>query len=268
MIDFSDKVYGSGKVPNHHGVLVQLKPLGSDKREHKRFACTKADGPRPALEDCYSAAILWVKERVGVPAAPAEQLGPRAATTQELEWLHQWVDKQLAPEALTLEMCDAALEHMRAAAAGSCGFVRIQEAQLLRAQLAAVERAMQRGAALHERLSAKVNVAAQPKRPRLDVPPHPRELESPPRPPPPNWARFSSYTKSTYQKLETEEHDRRAINIDREQLEHDLPAGDDTRGWHNHWRRGVFGTLRGWAAGLLSRAITPACCTHPSPASA
>ena len=161
LIDFSDKVYGRGNLPNHHGVLVQLKPPGSDKREPKRFACTKADGPRPALEDCYSAAILWVKERVGVPAAPAEQLGPRAATTQELEWLHQWVDKQLAPEALTLEMCDAALEHMRAAAAGSCGFVRIQEAQLLRAHLATAERAMQRAAALHERLSAKVDVAAQ-----------------------------------------------------------------------------------------------------------
>ena len=78
-------------------------------------------------------------ERVGVPGAPAEQLGPRAATSQELEWLHQWVDDQLEPEAVTLDMCDAALEQMRAAAAGSCGFVRIQEAQLLRAQLTAAE---------------------------------------------------------------------------------------------------------------------------------
>ena len=33
LIDFSDKVYGSGKVANNHSVLVQIKPPGSDKRE-------------------------------------------------------------------------------------------------------------------------------------------------------------------------------------------------------------------------------------------
>ena len=85
------------------------------------------------------------------------------------------------------------------------------------------------------------------------VPDHPRVASGGANPP--HWDKYHSYSLSTYQKLETEEQDRRAIEIDRDQHEHALPRGDESRGWFDHWRRGVGGALRGWAKGSLGAII-------------
>jgi hypothetical protein len=41
------------------------------------------------------------------------------------------------------------------------------------------------------------------------------------------------------------------VEIDRGQREHDVCDGGEMEGWFKHWRRGVGGTLRGWAKGSL-----------------
>ena len=77
---------------------------------------------------------------------------------------------------------------------------------------------------------------------------------------PPNWHRYYNFSRSTFQKLETQEQDRRAVPIDRGMLDHDLPRGGETevgetRGWFSHWRRGVGPTRRGWANGSLGAVV-------------
>ena len=67
---------------------------------------------------------------------------------------------------------------------------------------------------------------------------------------PPNWHKFHSYTRSKYQ--EVKEQDRHAVVIDMEQRERAPPADDR---WGTHWRRGVYGVLRGWAKGKLGAVI-------------
>ena len=55
-----------------------------------------------------------------------------------------------------------------------------------------------------------------------------------------------------FNELETKEHARRAIEVPKEGTADAkdgaamLPAGDATRGWHHHWRRGVYGALQSW----------------------
>lgn len=64
-----------------------------------------------------------------------------------------------------------------------------------------------------------------------------------------------------WRKLESEEQNRRSIDV-AESIDNSiddsidaelLPPGDETRGWHRHWRRGVYGALRSWAKGSLGR---------------
>lgn len=84
-------------------------------------------------------------------------------------------------------------------------------------------------------------------------PPHPRTKETPPRDNPPNWKKFWNYSRSKYQEEEVKEQDRRAVEVPKEgpadAQQHSLPPGDDLRGWHNHWRHGVFGNLQSRAQG-------------------
>lgn len=85
------------------------------------------------------------------------------------------------------------------------------------------------------------------------IPNHPRVERGLPNPP--NWWRFHKYTHATYQKLEVEEQDRRAIEINPDNHEIDLPWGNDQRGWFEHWRRGVGPVIRGWAKGSMGAVI-------------
>ena len=177
---------------------------------------------------------------------------------------------------LTVTMADAALAARRSSQAGSSqagssqagssqssrGFARLQEVQLQRAQLSAAQRRLHRATAQVACLQAALPEEQAAKRLRVDsatgVPDHPRVASGGANPP--HWDKYHGYTSSIYQKLETEEQDRRAIEIDRELLEHDLPRGGETeageaRGWFSHWRRGVGPTLRGWAKGSLGAII-------------
>ena len=74
---------------------------------------------------------------------------------------------------------------------------------------------------------------------------------------------WRGWSLRTWRKLESEEQHRRLIEvpepIDDESIDEDelpeLPPGGETRGWHQHWRRGVYGALRSWAKGSLGRVI-------------
>ena len=59
--------------------------------------------------------------------------------------------------------------------------------------------------------------------------------------------------RSKYEELEVKEQDRRAVEVPKEgpadPKQATLPPGDDGRGWHNHWRRGVYGALQSFAKG-------------------
>lgn len=86
------------------------------------------------------------------------------------------------------------------------------------------------------------------------VPDHPRVAKYG-LPNPPHWRRFYKYTHATFQNLEVQEMDRRAVPLDRSRSDIHLPAGDENRGWFGHWRRGVGPVLRGWANGSLGAVI-------------
>ena len=64
---------------------------------------------------------------------------------------------------------------------------------------------------------------------------------------------YKRWSISKWNELETKEQKRRAVEVPKEgeadPKKAKLPPGDQTRGWHKHWRRGVFGALRSWAAG-------------------
>ena len=61
---------------------------------------------------------------------------------------------------------------------------------------------------------------------------------------------YRSWTLSKWNELETKEQRRREVEIDSSRTAIEAPpGGDDTRSWHNHWRRGVYGALRSWAGG-------------------
>ena len=66
----------------------------------------------------------------------------------------------------------------------------------------------------------------------------------------PAYARWST---AKWNELETKEQERRAIAVPKEgeadPKAASLPPGDETRGWHKHWRRGMYGSLQSWAKG-------------------
>ena len=61
---------------------------------------------------------------------------------------------------------------------------------------------------------------------------------------PPNYEIYCGYTVAKFLELEGKEQKRRAVPIDPTRTDRQLlPGGDDSRGWHNYWRRGVHGAL-------------------------
>jgi hypothetical protein len=266
--------------PNHFGITFELH-LPGQPRQTKRMAVTGADGARPTFVAAVRSAIKAVNAALveanvtsTSDATPAPLAPP---TAEELEWLAEWMDSQLAPEEITTEQAAAALAQRRSASSSSKAgsseansseattagsatmFSQMHEVQLQRAQLAAARRKVERVNRQIERLEAAMPDVRAEKRARVrepatdGVPDHPRMASGGSNPP--NWSRYHSYSQATYQKLETEEQDRRAVEIDRNQRECVLPHGDESRGWFDHWRRGVGGALRGWAKGSLGAII-------------
>eukprot|EP00966_Prymnesium_polylepis_P171952 3976256-Prymnesium_polylepis.1 len=256
---------------NHFGIKYYVTPPGAGKMT-KRSAVTELDGDRPtflaAVEEAIAVATT-ILQKHGVQIDPEQRAAERPPSTEELRWLAEWIDEQLAPEAVTLDQANAALAVRRSSQAdssqvtssqegssqASTGFTRLQEAQLQRAQLSAAQKRLQRMAAQVERLQTAMPEEQASKRARSEpaVPDHPRVASGGANPL--HWDKYHSYSHATYQKLETEEQDRRAVEIDRSRRDRCLPPGDDTRGWFHHWRRGVGPTLRGWAAGSLGAII-------------
>ena len=81
----------------------------------------------------------------------------------------------------------------------------------------------------------------------------------------PSYRRWSA---ATWNKLETEQQKRRTIEVPREgsadPKKAKLPPGDETRGWHKHWRRGIYGALQSWAKGDRGAVVymLAACAVH------
>ena len=66
---------------------------------------------------------------------------------------------------------------------------------------------------------------------------------------------YRRWSTAKWNELETKVQTRRETEIDRSRHDHELPRGDETRGWRHHWRHGIFGALRHWAAGSLGAII-------------
>ena len=73
---------------------------------------------------------------------------------------------------------------------------------------------------------------------------------------------YASWSTAKWNELETKEQKRRAVEVPQEgeadPKKATLPPGDETRGWHKHWRRGIFGALQSWAKGERSAIVAMA----------
>ena len=155
---------------NHFGVSYKLRIVGGD-RKSKRSAVTEPDGDRPtfiaAVKQAINSTTAELREH-GVEVRTVQCDADQPPTEEELHWLAEWVDEQLAPEAVTLEQASAALAARRSCPAGSShagsshagsssastGFIRLYEVQLQRAKLSAAQRKLQLATAYFERLQA------------------------------------------------------------------------------------------------------------------
>ena len=79
---------------------------------------------------------------------------------------------------------------------------------------------------------------------------------------------YAGWSTAKWNELETKEQRRRVVEVPKEgeadPKQAALPPGDETRGWHKHWRRGVFGALQSWASGSRGAIVymLAACALH------
>lgn len=81
---------------------------------------------------------------------------------------------------------------------------------------------------------------------------------------------YPKWSTAKWNELETKEQKRRAVEVPKEGpadpsgVAQSIARGDDRRGWHMHWRRGVFGALQSWAAGSRATVVymLAQCATH------
>ena len=74
---------------------------------------------------------------------------------------------------------------------------------------------------------------------------------------------YPKWSTAKWNEFETKEQKRRAVEVPKDgdfeiptqAAQVGLQKGDDTRGWHLHWRRGVFGALQSWAAGSRAAVV-------------
>lgn len=231
--------------PNDYGVSYKL-PLPDGSQVSRRSACTEpgAADARSTLADALMAAIKSACTELGVdvntvlnvPTVPSE---PEPATLEELEWLQDWCESHPEPDKVTTELADAALKARRAGASGgasssaasrggSSAFAILKETQVLRAQVRAAERRAEAAEIDAERWRARLNEHV-PKKPRVE---HDDDQVT-----------WRSWSISKWLELETKEQERRSEEVDVMKTEIVAPkqAGDDTRGWFRHWRRGLEG---------------------------
>ena len=166
----------------------------------------------------------------------------------------------------------------------------LQQAQVLRAQLCAAERRAERALRHIELCNDELAAHRLPKAARHEQPTsqdHPRVAQGGSNPS--GWKTFSGYSRAKYQEQEVKEQDRRAIKIDQSKrdrrrpppalpptplrtracapthasVRHTRSPPSDDR-WGQHWRRGIYGALRGWAGGSVGTVIfmLAACARH------
>ena len=81
-------------------------------------------------------------------------------------------------------------------------------------------------------------------------------------------ATYAGWTMAKWNELENKEQKRRGVEIPTEgeadPKTASLPPGDETRGWHTHWRRGIYGALQSWAKGSRGAlvAMLATCAVH------
>ena len=126
----------------------------------RRSACTEPDAknPRPTLADALREAIRSACTELGLDtpviiAPPAAVPAETEATQAELEWLAEWCDSHEAPQTITTEAAHAELLARACAmdeagrslvVGGSSGLMKLQQTQLLLAQVCAAERRVER----------------------------------------------------------------------------------------------------------------------------
>eukprot|EP00966_Prymnesium_polylepis_P250273 5786573-Prymnesium_polylepis.1 len=101
--------------PNHFGVKYYVTPPGSTKLT-KRSAVTDPGGDRPtfvaAVQSAIDATVALLTEH-GVEIDAEQPDADQPPTTEELQWLAEWIDEQPQPESVTVAQADAALAARR-----------------------------------------------------------------------------------------------------------------------------------------------------------
>ena len=144
---------------NNFGVNYRVEQPGGTFLLH-RSACTEPDAknPRPTLADALREAIRSACTELGLDtpviiAPPAAVPAETEATQAELEWLAEWCDSHEAPQTITTEAAHAELLARACAmdeagrslvVGGSSGLMKLQQTQLLLAQVCAAERRVER----------------------------------------------------------------------------------------------------------------------------
>ena len=215
------------------GVHFKVRVAPGEPPYMKRMACgpteTKIDAALRAkgyvAEVLGSAALEVAEERVRAElAAAAAAAGPPAPSA--FEWMA--AAQHVAPA----EEAAAAAEKLAAEARAELAALE----QQLEAAAKKVEEAEARATQLEEEADdAREAAGLARKRQKAQE----GDAE-------PNYRRW---TLAKFNELETKEEKRRATEIDESRTDVVLPAGDETRGWHRHWRYGVFRILRRWSGG-------------------
>ena len=245
--------------PQDNGVRLKLNGRKLDQRFNANISdkVTAARALKERMkgeEFVGEAAVLAAEQQVRLgTVGESTEPAPAELTDAEALWLCNWYDEQPEPDQVTLEQADGALATHRVSSGCTSVTQVLFETQWLHAKLRSAQLRFDKAARGLERAKAALPERHEDKRPRPTVPDHPRIARGGTNPP--NWDRYHSYSQSTYQKLEVEEQDRCAVLIDRNRLDRSLPPGDELRGWHNHWRRGIYTKLRGWAAGSLGAIV-------------
>jgi len=156
----STTVVGNGNHPNDHGVRWKLngKP--------ERCACTIATGTRPTLLHAIEGALDKLRKKLGADVvneavAAVETVAATGYTTEEMEWLTDWYEKQEEPEHATPQIAHDALRQHRMTAGSASAAAMMQEAQLLLAQQRAAERGVEKAQASLAKARAELARASE-----------------------------------------------------------------------------------------------------------
>lgn len=240
-----------GKVANDHGVSYKFRnTIGNVITRRK--ACSTS---RPSLVECFLDALEDLRAELGssaVPYPPAEDVEEPEPiednfSAEELEWLAEWFEEHLTPEAVTLKDAEEALRAERAKHGRSAHAV-LKEVQLHLAQHKAAKRALEQAKSRLSAIEALPDVRHQllTKRKRME-----EEWMSRP---------YASYdTVEIWRKLESESWNRRHAPLSDKPGKlkgHRNIRRGERDGVLHHWRRGLVGAVCDWAEGSREDAVT------------